>query len=287
MIEFSIANKINVFISTKSMNNNCKIFLEMTYKNFLLPIPEPTHVINVKISDAIPCDKNFMKLGYDARYRDGLLWLKSGHVYEKHKNMIDVNIPLKVKRGRVPFKRTTPGRHISDEIIEPLMVLLLSAEEISCYHASSIVNDKNEATVNVAWRATGKTDAILPYVFDGSVLSDDLSLIDEKARTLYAYPRPLRLYRYNIKRLNIDLINKFKLYIKSIVTPPWRPVEYISLNPRVLEANNYSKIYLNEKFSKLSLEANVDKDALFSLITEFEFAHYKQTETLLKIASII
>lgn len=287
MIEFSVAEKINVHIDTASMSRVCVDFLKMIYKDFAVPVESPLKVLRVRVADIKAPEEDLVKLGGDAFYNSGVLYLASGHFYKKIGNELEVVIPTRVKRGRVPFRRSTPGRHVSDEIIEPLLVILLQGMGISCYHASSILGEDGEAVVNIAWRGTGKTDAVLPYIFEGSVLSDDLSLVDEVEGVLYAYPRPLRLYRYNIDRLSIDDAAKAKLRLKSKVTPPWQPVKYISLNPNQLSVKKYRKVYLNELRSKVCHGDSFNMDELFKNITDFEFSYFDSTKAMLEMARVI
>jgi len=287
MIEFSVANKINIFIETESMSVSCKKFLSLIYNEFPAPVEFSKKTLRVRVGDVCFSKNNLVKLGGDAFYNDGILYLTSGHAFVKNSETIEIVIPRKVKRGRIPFKRITPGRHVSDEIIEPLLVALLQGMGVDCYHASSIVDTNGVATVNIAWRGTGKTDAILPYIFDGCVLSDDLSFIDEAESILYAYPRPLRLYKYNIHRLNVSKLDKFLLHLKSKITPPWKPVKYIPLKPSQLAVNKYKKTYLNENFSKVTPDVKLDREELFSNITDFEFAYFSATKAMLRMAKII
>lgn len=286
MIEFSVAEKVNIHIETSSMSKGCMAFLDMIYKDFAAPVEKPEKVIRVRVGDENCTTDDLIRLGGDAFYNSGILYLTSGHCFTKAGEEVKVVVPTRVKRGRIPFKRPTPGRHISDEIIEPLLVAILQGLGVSCYHASAILQE-GEATVNVAWRGTGKTDAVLPHVFEGSVLSDDLSLVDEVEGILYAYPRPLRLYRYNIDRLNIDRVSKIKLRLKAKVTPPWQPVEYISLKPSLLSVREYKKVYLNEVKSDASHDGCFNMEELYKNITEFEFSYFDATKAMLKLAKVI
>jgi hypothetical protein len=286
MIEFSVANSINVIIDLNSMNRGCVSFLKLIYKDFLPPVVGAKKTIRLSMGEKSFGDEGLIKLGGDAFYSDGFLGLKAGHQFKKVENFIDVIVPARVKRGRVPFIRPTPGRHISDEILEPLMVSLLQELGIRCYHASSIVGESGVATINIAWRSTGKTDAILPYVFSGRVLSDDLSFVDDEAGVLYAYPRPLRLYSYNIHRLDVSRAERFRLRLKSKLTPAWQPVEYIALKPTVHAVSKYNKVYLNGVFASCDSVGVVD-ESVFSNITDFEFSHFSGTKAMLKLASIL
>ena len=79
-----------------------------------------TTVLKIIIGGSIPEPDIKLKLGKDANASNDAVVLTSGHAFVKEKKGLTVYIPEKVKRGRIPFKRKTPGRHITDEIIEPL-----------------------------------------------------------------------------------------------------------------------------------------------------------------------
>lgn len=287
MIELSIANSINITIMTESLSRSSVKFLETIYSNFPDKISDSKLNLVIRVSDQIPPKENLIPLGEDAKYCNGYIELAQGHVFQRTGDTIEVTIPQKVKRGRVPFKRQTPGRHITDEIIEPIAVHCLKGFGITAYHASSRVKEDGVAEVNVAWKSTGKTEAILPYIFKNTVLSDDLCLIDEENGKLYSYPRPLRLYSYNIDSLKVDKTKKLKLRIQSWFTPFWRPVAYIPIAPPFYSTTKYEKIYLNEILSHRTTSETKDTSKALELITDFEFAFFRETETMLRIAEII
>ena len=286
MIEFSVAESVNVLIHEGAMSKACKTFLNLIYKDFQPPVATPKKIIKLRVEDISIDTSELVKLGNDGFYSDRFLSLKSGHHYASDGNVISITVPSMVKRGRVPFKRSTPGRHISDEVIEPLMVVLLQELEFSCYHASSIIEKNGEASINIAWRATGKTNAILPHIYSGRVLSDDLSFVDEKNGILYSYPRPLRLYGYNIDVLDADRLTKFKLQLKSLITPPWQPVDYIPILPSVYSTKKYNKVYMNGEYSNIE-DYKKGNESLFLQITAFEFAHFDEAKAMLKICGIL
>lgn len=154
-------------------------------------------------------------------------------------------MPLNVKRGRIPFKRKTSGRHITDEIIEPFLQLSLLASNATFVHASSIYENE-KVKVLMGWRGTGKTNAILEDFENKEIWSDDLAIIDSKG-FVYPYLRPIRIYSYNLPLLNNDYVIENKLKYKKYFTPPWRPIHYLPLNKtKITKGALGDFLYLNK-----------------------------------------
>jgi hypothetical protein len=288
MIRCSVADRLNIVLETDTMTPGCASFLNTIYRDFAQPVAQPVIALRVRVKDLPEPAGNVRRLGHDGWYGDGFLQLASGHRFERLGDEVIVDVPSQVKRGRVPFKRATPGRHISDELVEPLMVYLLEPFGIRFLHSSAILaEDDNQATVRVAWRGTGKTNAILPFLGTGRLMSDDLTPYDSETGILHAYPRPLRLYSYNIERLPWSDREKAKLRRKSFRTPPWQPVAYLPLQPRIMTTDRCEFIFLNAGDERPVDPLDPEIVRLFNLITEFELAPFRTTETLLRLASVL
>ncbi|SMG43632.1 hypothetical protein [Arenibacter troitsensis] len=277
--EFSVAQRINVSVYG-TVNSSCESFLKMIYHNFDNTIEAPKYHLKINVSDVIPKIKKTVELGKDAFYDENTLVLKSGHYFIRDsEKSLTVGIPTKVKRGRIPFKRTTPGRHITDEIIEPLLQLLLLNCNATFVHASSIYKD-GKVDVLMGWRGTGKTNAILKDMSKNNIWSDDLAIIDNHGY-VYPYLRPIRIYSYNIPLLDPEYISKHKLKFKRRITPPWQPVHYLPLSTEtgVKSAPLNEFIYLNDRTSK-----KLAKDAKNIML--FEQIYFKDYQIMLEQAGV-
>lgn len=282
-IKFSIADAINVIIITDGMSSSCKNFLTMTYRYFEAWLEKPMHTIKVKIEDQIVTETKLpLTLGKDAYYCSGEILFSTGHYYKRSSKLSTIMIPSKVKRGRIKFKRNTPGRHITDEILEPYIINILSELKISTIHASSYLNETGEhCIVKTAWRGTGKTEAILPLVSTGRLLSDDLTLINFNTKIVYSYPRPIRVYKYNLKSLPKDAM-KSEYILKSYLTPPWRPVLYLPIKPRKHSTLLSRLVFLNDK----DISESKLKKTLVAVM-DFETSHFQLHKSGLIISDII
>lgn len=248
--EFSVAQKINVFILGES-SKNAKDFIDKIYENFDSPLKHSQFSLYIKITDEIPVIEKEHELGKDGYYGQDALILNTGHFFIRNNDTtLTVGVPTKVKRGRIPFKRITPGRHISDEIIEPLLQLALLKCDATFVHASTVY-ENGKANVLMGWRGTGKTNAILEDFESKEIWSDDLAIIDING-FVYPYLRPIRIYSYNIPLLSPDYIKKHNLNIKKLITPFWRPVHYLPLKSSAEQEKRATLgkfIFLNNKQS--------------------------------------
>jgi hypothetical protein len=226
-MEFSVADRVNVEI-TGSLSDKCIAFLDKIYGQFSPPVNSPQFSISVGVTDQVPIIEKEISLGKDGYYDKNTLVLSSGHFFiRRDGNTLEVGIPSRVKRGRIPFKRRTPGRHISDEIIEPLLNLILQKIGCTFLHASAVF-EKGAVTVLMGWRGTGKTNAILREFESKEIWSDDLAILDSEGY-VYPYLRPIRLYSYNLELLNPEYLKEHRLKFRRYLTPPWRPVHYLPL----------------------------------------------------------
>lgn len=244
---FSVAEKINVVVKSEKYYSEVASFLKIIYANFKGPIENPSYTLEVIVTDKKPKMKPTFILGKDGFSNDQTLVLSSGHFFSNSEKKLTVGVPEKVKRGRVPYKRTVAGRHLSDEIIEPILQLIFLKLNTTFLHASSIFDIREESVeVLMGWRGTGKTNAVLKVLSDKNkeIFSDDLSILDSNGN-VFPYPRPIRLYSYNLNLLEDDELKK-KLKVKALVTPPWQPVYYLPLNKISKWKVRLSKIhYLN------------------------------------------
>ena len=277
--EFSVAQRVNVLISG-NCTQKCKDFLYLIYEDFDQKVKSPSFTLKIVVTDEIPQIKREKSLGKDGYFNNDTLILKTGHFFirEDEKTLI-VGIPLKVKRGRIPFKRKTVGRHLTDEIIEPLLQIALLRSNATFVHASSIY-EPDGVKVLMGWRGTGKTNAILKDFENKEIWSDDLTVVDTEGY-VYPYLRPIRIYSYNLPLLNPSYIKKNRLKIKKLITPPWRPVHYLRLVNRVKKSKSILKefIYLNNLDS-----TNPSKDAFD--VMEFEQIFFKNFEIMLKHSGV-
>jgi hypothetical protein len=277
--EFSIAERINVEISGE-LSNDCISFLKKIYENFDEKCETPKFILKVVVTDEIPKIKKKYSLGKDGYFDEKTLILSSGHFFIRSQdNILKVGIPTKVKRGRIPFKRVTPGRHITDEIIEPLLQIILQRYDATFVHASSIY-ENGKVSVIMGWRGTGKTNAILKDFEKKEIWSDDLSIIDSEG-FVYPYLRPIRLYSYNLPLIDKSYLKTHKLNLKKYITPPWKPVHYLSLQTKseTKKAPMGEMIFLNDKKTRTLAQDSEN-------IMEFEQIFFKNYQIMLNQSRI-
>lgn len=271
IIEFSVAETINVKISSSFYLKEVTHFLQNIYKSFNIPLETPSYSLEVIITDKIPTILPTISLGKDCISDSKTVIFNSGHYFSaENSQVLQVGIPLTVKRGRIPLKRPVVGRHITDEIIEPLLQSILLNFNMTFLHASSKNINLLGGEVIMGWRGTGKTNALIKELDnpDIQILSDDLTIIDAEG-IIYPYPRPIRLYKYNLPLLKNGKL-KSKLIKKSYIVPPWRPVHYLQLS----EITNWkvqlkSLYYLNNEKT-----INIAKDAEYIMLFEQSFFNY-------------
>jgi hypothetical protein len=280
VFSFSVAGVVNVKFTDFPEGSNVLAFLKKMYLNFSEPVIDPIYRIDVCIQDVANLDvSQGYSLGKDAIINNRIVKLSSGHTYSRSGNCISVFVPSKVKRGRIPFERETPGRHITDEIVEPLLKNILPACGKTFLHASSYV-EANKANIVMAWRNTGKTDAILKHFGHKHIFSDDLAILSDDG-FVFPYPRPMRVYSYNLGKMPISKLDLFRLRLKSLITPPWQPVEYVSLDTGGFESLPVGDVvYLND--SNCSSLPFIAKQIL-----DFEYSYFDQTANILRMAGVL
>jgi len=277
-ISFSVASLVNI----KIFGNLTKLnydFIKFIYSDFDKPIKDHKFDIIVEITDKIPSIEKNVKLGKDAYFKENCLVLSSGHFYFRKGNTLHIGVPSKVKRGRVPFKRSTAGRHITDEILEPILGLALLENGAAFLHAASFV-EGNVAKVIMGWRGTGKTNSILKDFPKKDIWSDDLTIID-KDGYIHPYRRPIRIYSYNIDLLDKNYIKNNQLKLKSLFVPPWRPVHYLPL----AKIDSRLKIKLGELIY-LNNDKNNNIAELSEQVMCFEQIFFEDTKIMLSMANI-
>jgi len=96
---------------------------------------------------------------------------------------------------------TAVGVFLQAQVLEPILYLKLLEQEVLLIHAAGVADDRH-GYVFPAHGGTGKTTLSLNLLRNGfNLLGDDLLLLDPATQTVYAYPRPLHLFTYNIDTL--------------------------------------------------------------------------------------
>ena len=265
------------------MDNSCIKFILKAFKYFRPCLDCPRHKIYIKIKSHLFSNyDDYLVLGKDARFKDNHVVLNSGHEYIRKDNISTVLIPKYVKRGRIPFKRLVPGRHFVDEILEPYLIHILKEYDIDTFHASSILAENDQVLIHSAWRNTGKTEKIIPLIGTGRILSDDLTMVNQKKNIVFSYPRPIRLYKYNLNSLPLSKSFIIYLKIKSFISPPWMPLYYFPINPSIHKSHSFINIFLNN----ISVDLNVNS-FINDAILDFETNHFSEHRSILRIAGIL
>ncbi len=268
LFKFSVANCINVDIKIEKKNKSAASFIARAYNEFSKPIINPRYELNVVVGSKKIFNKENYRLGKDAiMFENGFL-TSSGHAYFVNSNQLNIHIPHKVKRGKIPFKRKTPGRHVVDEIIEPVLQMLLLNCERTFLHAATVLMD-GKAKLYMGWRNTGKTDSLLEKISNNEVWSDDLSII-EKDGSVYPYPRPIRLYSYNINKAKHILESPLLAKMKAFITPPWKPVHYVPLKITNKRKAPISQLFFLNNPSSTSLA--IDAENIINFENSFFYA---------------
>jgi hypothetical protein len=275
---FSVASKINVKILGGFKKKSAE-FISAIFADFDGPLDKPNFTINIKLTDNIPKLKEKVSLGKDGVYGENFLVLKTGHYFVRFEKSIEIGVPTKVKRGRVPFKRSTPGRHITDEVLEPILANILLENGCTFLHAATYI-ESNKAQVLMGWRGTGKTKSILQEFEKKRIWADDLSILDE-AGFVYPYNRPIRIYSYNIPSLSDEYVKNNFLNIKRFFTPPWRPVHYLPIN----NIDKNSKVKLGNLTFLNDIHIN-NLEEISDQIMAFEHVFFEEIKIMLQVAKI-
>ena len=281
--EFVIADKVKVKISSEEKVIKCFDFIAKIYDQFEKEGENISYLLNVVITDKLPSYAEVKyKLGKDGFSTENQLFLSSGHCFEIGNSNITVYIPTRVKRGRIPFKRGVVGRHVTDEIIEPMLRLIFLKLGMTYVHASTIIENQRAELV-MGWRGSGKTEKVLSEIQKGKeIWSDDLAIIDDRG---FVYPnlRPIRLYYYNsYKKIKSTFLSSLFYLLKAKVTPKWQPVEYVKLKNHRKEKKIklHSLTYLNKPVSE-DIAQDVED------VINFEFNYFKHIEIMLSHCGFI
>ena len=100
---------------------------------------------------------------------------------------------------------TALGAFIQGQLLEPLMYLKLLENEVLFMHAAGVAQD-GKAFVFPAHGGTGKTTlslGLLERAFE--LMGDDLLMVDARTGTVHPFARPLHLFTYNLKSLDVPL----------------------------------------------------------------------------------
>ncbi len=115
---------------------------------------------------------------------------------------------------------TAVGVFVQAQVLEPVMYLSLLNQGIFLMHSAGVSKD-GRAKVFPAYGGTGKTTTCMSLLGRGyDFLGDDLLLVDPTAKTVFAYPRPLHLFTYNVRNLQgakVPALTAFAIYFKNVL----------------------------------------------------------------------
>jgi len=100
---------------------------------------------------------------------------------------------------------TPLGAFIQGQLLEPLMYLKLLEANVLFMHAAGVAKGGN-AYVFPAHGGTGKTTMSLDLVKRGfELMGDDLLMVDAQRGVVHSFARPLHLFTYNLRSLDVPL----------------------------------------------------------------------------------
>lgn len=118
------------------------------------------------------------------------------------------------------------GSFLLSEVIDILLYLKFLLKNHIVLHSACIADDK-KGYVFAAFGGSGKTSLALEFISKGMVfLNDDKTIISDTG-IIYAYPRLIRLYKYNLKqtkRINDNLKLKFLILFKECIRYPLQKI---------------------------------------------------------------
>jgi hypothetical protein len=112
------------------------------------------------------------------------------------------------------------GVFLQAQVLEPVMYLKLLERNVLLMHAAGVAA-RDKGYLFPAHGGTGKTTLSIALLDQGChLLGDDLLFVDVSERRVYAYPRPLHLFTYNVKNLHgarVPYKYRFTIYIKNVI----------------------------------------------------------------------
>lgn len=113
------------------------------------------------------------------------------------------------------FYLTPLGAFIQCQLLEPLIYWKLLERGVLFMHAAGVAKD-GKAHVFPAHGGTGKTTRAISLLQQGyELLGDDLLMIDAETGTVYPYARPLHLFAYNLRSLEVPLSVRLAIRAKD------------------------------------------------------------------------
>lgn len=114
-------------------------------------------------------------------------------------------------------------------LIEPLIIIFSSYEQVLYVHSSSISHNGN-GHLMPAWRHTGKTKTVLQYLAKGaSFIGDDYTVLYKNQ--VYSYPKNINIFSYNFlanpelytavsfaTKLRLQLMMQFKELLENFAS---------------------------------------------------------------------
>jgi hypothetical protein len=115
---------------------------------------------------------------------------------------------------------TAIGVFLQAQVLEPILYMKLLEQNVLLMHCAGVA-DGDAGYVFPAHGGTGKTSLSLNLMAAGfQLLGDDLLLLSPATQTVYAYPRPLHLFSYNIGSLGdaaVPLRARVAIRVKDVL----------------------------------------------------------------------
>jgi len=115
---------------------------------------------------------------------------------------------------------TAVGVFVQAQVLEPVMYLSFLQQRILFMHSAGVSRDE-KAYVFPAHGGTGKTTMCMNLVAKGyKFMGDDLLIVDPASDQVFAYPRPLHIFTYNVRNLSGAVIPRrisAVIYFKNVL----------------------------------------------------------------------